>query len=1022
MQPHFYSRALSLAALDAPSEAKAMALLLSWHKDKEVISERQASRYLHLCETAAATHPKVVLPEIHKILDLEGALPHPIRSRRLAKTSGTSPAPAPAPTAAQPNLVDLPGPSVEWPLEGLTPWISSSASFRDAVAFSDNPERWHEAAAQVQVGPCEKLKSDGARWRKRLTKRTDFGMPFTSDLVAVDTIDITAEGHDARDGSGFRRYSYFLHSAAGVPGVLDIKRDEGWIEIAGDANGVQIRVQKRVTVVRPANDELACILSAGFLAELWLWAIGFCGAVGKPSRQPIGPALKRDPNDKLITVVPGDTYNVCVMGGGPAGLACAWLLKNPKDLNDPKGRTAWSGPVNVSVRIVEKEYLPGGKAASGRRVDDLQFRIEEHGLHMALGCYPNLLEILKWTDGLKNLDAVRKVVIPCGPDPSKVDDAFEFELKPWDPSPEARPPYMKRWIRQTRRGSRNRAVDAIRAVSGTTGSVRTAAKSNAKALIKEERDGTTLWQSIGDQEATVARTRPRPVMRMFAATNDMLAPALQTQGQGAIRSRQHLSLIALGKVVSLAATSEISLGAADSGSRELGLAANELVALATLMRSFARAALPWNQGTPKERMTGELLEFGTTVLIGLAADAKIPMWALDDPNDFPNRAEYAQWVRLVQKNLDSMTLADWLNKHGVAPGFALESRVIGAITAGLFTGADGIGAGTFVNGFLRLLLTYKEAPFYRFIGGTGQAVISPIFNSLSNDFRLEGTVKSIEINGKKGTEILVGGNPAPAPADFVGPLLAPRSQAFPADYRVVAGCGKDPVWVIRPASPPQPTSPRAQPQPSTTMQADIFVLAIPPFDQPIAGLPKPLADDLAKIRHKSTVSLQCWTDQKPKFDGSLFAGFAMPFRCVAAMDKLTEDGGNRTSDFAKSPVYYCGDLVQGQEKIWTNEKFAAWADTYAPVMQGGTSTSKYGRVNFLQSQRYVDASPATQKVRRYVFDTGVDNLWLAGDWTRTAMCCGSIEAAVTSGLEAARDILAKLGCTVNFPIVGSILD
>lgn len=37
------------------------------------------------------------------------------------------------------------------------------------------------------------------------------------------------------------------------------------------------------------------------------------------------------------------------------------------------------------------------------------------------------------------------------------------------------------------------------------------------------------------------------------------------------------------------------------------------------------------------------------------------------------------------------------------------------------------------------------------------------------------------------------------------------------------------------------------------------------------------------------------------------------------------------------------------------------------------------------------------------------------------MSCGSIEGAVTSGLEAASDILRQLGCTVHFPIVGAIL-
>ena len=71
----------------------------------------------------------------------------------------------------------------------------------------------------------------------------------------------------------------------------------------------------------------------------------------------------------------------------------------------------------------------------------------------------------------------------------------------------------------------------------------------------------------------------------------------------------------------------------------------------------------------------------------------------------------------------------------------------------------------------------------------------------------------------------------------------------------------------------------------------------------------------------------------------------------------------------------------------------------------------------------MEANPSTQQARRYVYDTGLSNLWLAGDWTRSALSCGSIEAAVTSGLEAANHILETLGCVVDgFRIIGPVVE
>jgi uncharacterized protein with NAD-binding domain and iron-sulfur cluster len=128
---------------------------------------------------------------------------------------------------------------------------------------------------------------------------------------------------------------------------------------------------------------------------------------------------------------------------------------------------------------------------------------------------------------------------------------------------------------------------------------------------------------------------------------------------------------------------------------------------------------------------------------------------------------------------------------------------------------------------------------------------------------------------------------------------------------------------------------------------------------------------------------------------------------------------------AFAPVYYCGDIGDETAKAWFDNRapIEDWLkDNFSRFQKGSVARASLTVVNHQLSNRYVCADVNTQAARLYPFETGVPNLWLAGDWTRTALSCGSLEAAVTSGLEAARDILRTLGCEVHFPIVGACFE
>jgi uncharacterized protein with NAD-binding domain and iron-sulfur cluster len=64
--------------------------------------------------------------------------------------------------------------------------------------------------------------------------------------------------------------------------------------------------------------------------------------------------------------------------------------------------------------------------------------------------------------------------------------------------------------------------------------------------------------------------------------------------------------------------------------------------------------------------------------------------------------------------------------------------------------------------------------------------------------------------------------------------------------------------------------------------------------------------------------------------------------------------------------------------------------------------AQFWRANIDPTERYVLSAPGSIEKRLAPGESGFANLYLAGDWTRTSLDCGCAEAAVESGLLAAR--------------------
>jgi hypothetical protein len=75
---------------------------------------------------------------------------------------------------------------------------------------------------------------------------------------------------------------------------------------------------------------------------------------------------------------------------------------------------------------------------------------------------------------------------------------------------------------------------------------------------------------------------------------------------------------------------------------------------------------------------------------------------------------------------------------------------------------------------------------------------------------------------------------------------------------------------------------------------------------------------------------------------------------------------------------------------------------------------QFFKANIDPSDRYVLSLPGTLRYRLHPWDSGYDNLFLAGDWTRCGLNAGCVEAAVISGMLAA-------GAIRGFPAVTDIV-
>jgi uncharacterized protein with NAD-binding domain and iron-sulfur cluster len=676
----------------------------------------------------------------------------------------------------------------------------------------------------------------------------------------------------------------------------------------------------------------------------------------------------------------GDKIRVAVLGGGMGALAAAWQLVK-------------LSPHRYDITVYQRGWRLGGKGASGRnRQPGMSLRIEEHGLHILMGFYEQAFHILKscydelgpapadsrhgaigrWQEVLTGSNHIHV----CDRYRDGHTEIWELQLpaKSWD-LPGSEPPAepdIARWIR------------------------------NGLAFIYDLIRQTPAEAPEDDKETLAEPIHPRRWLERLVQT-------LIRRETDFTRLRADL----------LTEATKVSIRWA------LGLLFRRL-------------------GDPERRdpvTTARRRQVITAYFVGANLLGVLDN-GLRSKQDFLAAAE----------RLDELDYRDWLHHNtghiGEAwPELAWNSPLVEAVYDLTFSGRGGFGAGTALYGTLCMLLDYKYQLYYRMNGGMGDVVFAPLYLWLRRHgvkFRFFNRVRELRADGGAISQIAVEEQVELGGEEY-DPLFeargrpcwpsAPLLERLPADVRRrVERSGYDFETAADSFGPVR--------QLRRGRDFEVAVLGIPVGvfqDEPelvadlVAAHPR-FGDMVRGIQTVPTRALQIWTDLDAPGLGwrghpGMLGAYQRPFASWADMSQVLPLEAWEGKGAARSVHYFCGAYegaapdekharaaVEQEAVAWLESSFPgllpswSWDRMCAPEGRGSERfAAQYWRANVAASDRYVRAAPGTVRHRLAADQSGFENLYLAGDWVKTDLNAGCVEAAAMAGTDAARAIHRRSG-------------
>lgn len=463
-------------------------------------------------------------------------------------------------------------------------------------------------------------------------------------------------------------------------------------------------------------------------------------------------------------------------------------------------------------------------------------------------------------------------------------------------------------------------------------------------------------------------------------------------------------------------------------------------------------------------MSGFLVQ---TVIQGVAEDQVLTRGV-----DWLDRYEWTEWifknaVHVAEKypewgeaHARAQNLVDW------TPMSSLYDYVFGFGNGG-DTSMPSFGAGTALRSGL-LMISYRGHFFWKMRGAMGDVVIAPLYLALRKrgvKFRFFSRITQLNIDPEAdrlaSIDLVQQVELADAGSEYQ-PLIgvetpgwpkSPPLEAWPAeplweqlkDGEALKAAGRDFEADNRDA--PGPGDIPAQLRLGVDFDRVVLGISVGGLKQVCASFPARLPGSnwgpmFGALTLTRTCAMQLWLTRSMEDLGATsvnrtLTGAEQPYSSWSDMSHLLSRENWNGADRPRAIAYFCGQIPGDEPPALANEKAKAmavkwlaansslyWSRATSPGSDFGLDPAllhdpepggpgdildrQYIRANCNPSDLYVQSPRNSVQTRMDANESGLDNVFLAGDWTHNGLNSGCAEAAARSGFRCATAMTGKL--------------
>ena len=677
---------------------------------------------------------------------------------------------------------------------------------------------------------------------------------------------------------------------------------------------------------------------------------------------------------------------IAILGGGVGAVTTALSLSAAKDWQD-----------RYDITIYQKGWRLGGKGASGRNLEH-EARIEEHGFHVWHGFYENAFRL------------IQQVYAELG-------RPADAPLATWK---QAFKPHSKvTWADERSEGWAFETIDlpATEGLPGRGGELPTPWEFIPHVL-------TWSMRYLHSHSDTIRSWEPE----------EMEASAEGSCGEGPVPDGPGLPHGLFDRVIGLLQEALDLIARVTDPSEHDDIFRRTLVKLvAGAVDGVAELVGAVVDKHAKATEIYSLFDIGCAVVVGLIRDD------------------------VIYKGfdvIDDVELRSWLKKHG-ASETSVSHGLVHATYDYLFAYEKGeasrpnIGAGTGLRMILRLLITSRTAVFWKMQAGMGDTIFGPAYEVLKRrgvkiEFFHEVEGLRLDAEGKGVVAVDVARQVDVVDDDYT-PLVdikglpcwpsAPLwDQIVGGDRMKERGVNLESAW-----SDHVPVEKRRL-EKGKDFDLVVLGISVAALEQVAADLieANPRFKQMVRgIETNQTLAAQFWLKDNECELGwiegaTVMTGYKSPLSTWADMSYL--DAREAWPEGSVNNIsYFCGPMPDatyipepGTDPSFPGKEYergrnlgehclersmpAIWPKAFKDgqmrpdLFSVDPEDGQFWRNNIDPSERYVLATAGSLDARLRADESGFDSLILSGDWLRTGLNWGCVEAATVGGLQAARAI------------------